>query len=404
MEEKGKQERVQDAVDQLCNALDILGLESSVQALDNGCLKRIAKSLAIDYDDVVDNDAWNGINHALVKRVLACGGSSSGGVGSREEEEDRSSKLTPETPERDEPTKTATQKQTPSAPAGVGDDAPSLPVGYKVPEVWNGVQGSGADGGIFGSQNRADADAREERELPVGDHKYQLYSIGTANGIRAAAMLEELGIEYDAWYIDIMKGDQFTTGLMQLNPNAKVPAMRVKNEDESESSFRVFESAHILLHLAETYPERGLVPADQAGRAECLNWLFWSASTTPVIGFGFGHFYRYGPIKIAYAIDRCTMELKRQLSVLDKQLTGRSFVVGESMTIADICIFPWMYALEAGYKAAKFLKLSEYKNVERWMASMLQRPAVQRGIRVNGFAPDAIRERHSPADFGDADN
>jgi len=417
MSDEEVSERAHAAAIALCEALDALDDARAVAALNAEVLVRVERALGA-------NSRAEPLcaQHPLFTRLRAALESKSAGDAARSrqndqlQKEDRTTKTVRNEHEQEHSslresagnqTQAALQtQQAPSAPESVDNSAPSLPPEYVVPEVWTGVQDSGADTGLFGAMNQPNSGTRELRELDIGQHPYQLYSIGTANGIRAAIAFEELGVEYDAWYVDIMQREQFASGLVELNPNAKVPALRVVSgaalasaPAQEDTDFRVFESAHILLHLAETFPERGLLPVGKAKRAECLNWLFWSATTTPLIGFGFGHFYRYAPIKIAYAIDRCTVEVKRQLSVLEQQLFGRTYVLGDELSIADICIFPWVYALDAGYKAAAFLRLNEYPNVARWTHTMLQRPAVRRGIRVNGFAPDAIRGRHSPGDF-----
>ena len=270
---------------------------------------------------------------------------------------------------------------------------PTLPEGYTVPEVWSFQEQEGSMGGM----NRPYAGARSEKELPKGEHALQLYSLGTPNGIKVTILLEELndvkGVEYDAWKINIMQLDQFTSGFVEANPNSKIPVLL---DHESSPPIRVFETGSILLYLAEKF--EAFIPTDRAKRVECLNWLFWQHGSAPFLGGGFGHFYVYAPVKIQYAIDRYTMETKRLLDVLDKQLAGREYIVDE-YSIADIAAYPWILCLSAFYKADKFLQLEEYKNVQRWMKTMESRPAVQRGRRVNGFGDDAVVERHSAADF-----
>jgi GST-like protein len=269
---------------------------------------------------------------------------------------------------------------------------PSLPADYSVPTVWTEPANPG---GAFGSINKPTAGARSEKQLPIGSHPIQLYSLGTPNGQKVTIMLEELGIEYDAFLINITKEEQFTTGFVEINPNSKIPAM--VDYSNKQKPIRVFESCAILLYLAEKYNK--FIPKDPAQRVECLNWLFWQAGSAPFIGGGFGHFYKYAPIAIEYAINRYSMETKRLLDVLDKHLHGKQFICGQEYTIADISIYTWFLCIDTGYNAAEFLSLNSYENVCRWMSTIYERDAVKRGLRVNGYGPDAVPERHSPADF-----
>jgi len=298
---------------------------------------------------------------------------------------------------------------------------PALPEGYVVPEVWNFAP----QGGAMGAMNRPDAGPRSDATLPVGEHGYQLYSLGTPNGIKVTALLEELGVEYDAWYVDIMKLEQFSSGFVEVNPNSKIPAMYdycpdtvslTAARDKSttpQDAIRLFESGSILLYLADKHQK--FVPSGRRERAECLNWLFWQMGTAPYVGGGFGHFFHYAPVNIEYAIDRFTMEVKRQLDVLDRHLGGkdrdnkeRQWMCDGEYSIADIAIAPWIVTLKVHYgngKAAKFLGLDVgYPHVNRWLDAFVARPAVKRGMKVNSFlagqaGSDALRERHSKLDF-----
>lgn len=272
---------------------------------------------------------------------------------------------------------------------------------YTPPKVW---KQDGENGGKFASINRPTAGAREDRDLPVGEHPFQLYSLGTPNGQKATILFEELlaaghkGAEYDAWRIDIMKLDQFTSGFVEINPNSKIPALVDRSGD---TPFRVFESGAILLHLAEKYG--AFLPSGGAQRAETQSWLMWQMGTAPLLGGGFGHFYAYAPEKYRYPIDRYTMEVKRQLDVLDQHLADREFMASD-YSIADMAIFAWHGQLALGrlYDAAEFLQVDSYANVQRWAKAIAERPAVKRGLRVNA-SPDrvegAIAERHSAADL-----
>ena len=272
---------------------------------------------------------------------------------------------------------------------------------YTPPKVWTQ---DGENGGKFASINRPTAGAREDRDLPVGEHPFQLYSLGTPNGQKATIMFEELlaaghsGAEYDAWKIDIMDLDQFTSGFVEINPNSKIPALVDRSGD---TPFRVFESGAILLHLAEKFG--AFLPSGGAQRAETQSWLMWQMGTAPLLGGGFGHFYAYAPEKYRYPIDRYTMEVKRQLDVLDQHLATREYMAGD-YSIADMAIFAWHGQLALGrlYDAADFLQVDTYENVQRWANAIDARPAVRRGLRVNA-SPErvdgAIAERHSAADL-----
>ena len=273
---------------------------------------------------------------------------------------------------------------------------------YTPPKVWQWAPGNG---GKFASINRPVAGPTHEKELPVGQHPIQLYSLATPNGVKATVMLEELlalgheGAEYDAWLIRITEGEQFGSGFVKVNPNSKIPAMVDRSV---EPSIRVFESGSILLYLAEKFGE--FLPKDPAGRTETLNWLFWQMGSAPFLGGGFGHFYAYAPEKYEYPINRYTMEVKRQLDVLDRQLAEHRYVAGETYTIADMAIWPWYGALVKGalYDAAEFLEAHTYTHVIRWADEIAQRPAVQRGRMVNrtwGELSSQLHERHDASDF-----
>jgi GST-like protein len=279
------------------------------------------------------------------------------------------------------------------------------PTGYEPPKVWKWERESG---GVFAEINRPTAGARHDSELPVGHHPHQLYSLGTPNGMKVSIMLEELlqagfaAAEYDAWFIDISKGDQFGSGFVEVNPNSKIPALvdRQPKIDRGEQlgPVRVFESASILLYLAEKFG--AFLPQDLLGRTATLNWLMWQMSSGPLLGGGFGHFYAYAPIKIEYAIDRFAMEVKRQLDVLNQHLADNQFVIGDGYTVADMAIWPWYGRLTLHQiydDAGTFLSVNEYQHVQRWARLIAARPAVKRGILVN--RKDGVKERHSPADF-----
>lgn len=274
--------------------------------------------------------------------------------------------------------------------------------GYVPPKVWTWTQ---PNGGTFASTNRPIAGATHEKALPVGKHPLQLYSMGTPNGVKVTIMLEELlalgkaDAEYDAWLIRIGDGDQFGSGFVGVNPNSKIPALLDRSGPEP---IRVFESGSILLYLAEKFG--AFMPTDIAGRTEALNWLFWQMGSAPYLGGGFGHFYAYAPFKMEYPIDRFSMEVKRQLDVLDRRLADNEYLAGTQYTIADIAVFPWYGGLVKGwaYGAAEFLSVHEYKHVQRWADQLYQRPAVKRGRmvnRVNGPLEEQLRERHDAGDF-----
>jgi GST-like protein len=279
----------------------------------------------------------------------------------------------------------------------------SHPSSYTPPTVWQ--WDTDTPSGKFGAINRPVAGATHDQALPVGKHPLQLYSLGTPNGIKVTIMLEELlalgktAAEYDAWLINIMAGDQFSSGFVAANPNSKIPALM---DHSTTPPTRVFESGAILLYLAEKY--NAFVPTAPAAKAECLSWLFWQMSSTPYLGGGFGHFYAYAPEKWQYPINRFTMEVKRQLDVLDKNLASRHYVCGDHYTIADMAIYPWYGALVLGklYEAGKFLDVQSYKNVLRWTEDIHQRPAVRRGCKVNRISADdqpSALERHDASDL-----
>ena len=273
---------------------------------------------------------------------------------------------------------------------------------YVPPKIWTWNKPTG---GTFAHINRPIAGATHEKELPVGSHPLQLYSMGTPNGVKVTVMLEELlalghqGAEYDAWLVRIGEGDQFGSGFVAVNPNSKIPALVDRSGPEP---IRVFESGSILLYLAEKFG--AFLPSERAARAECLSWLFWQMGSAPYLGGGFGHFYAYAPIKIEYAIDRFALEVKRQLDVLDRRLADHEYIAGEVYTIADMAIFPWYGGLVKGwaYGAAEFLSVQDYKHVQRWADLLLERPAVRRGRMVNrtsGEPSSQLRERHDAHDF-----
>jgi len=273
---------------------------------------------------------------------------------------------------------------------------------YTPPKVWSWTK---PNGGRFENINRPTAGATHEKELPVGRHPLQLYSLGTPNGVKVTIMLEELlalrhkGAEYDAWLIRIGDGDQFGSGFVAANPNSKIPTLVDRS---GPKPIRVFETGAILMYLAEKFGE--FLPTEAGARAECLSWLFWQMGSTPYVGGGFGHFYAYAPVKIEYAIDRFTMETKRLLDVLDRRLAESKYVAGDAYTIADIAIFPWYGGLVkfGQYGAAEFLAVHEYKNVRRWADMLYERPAVKRGRMVNrlsGNPSEQLHERHDASDF-----
>ena len=275
---------------------------------------------------------------------------------------------------------------------------------YVPPKVWTWNQDKNAN--RFSNINRPIAGPTQEKELPVGKHPMQLYSLGTPNGIKVTVMLEELleaghsGAEYDAWLINIGTGDQFGSGFVSINPNSKIPALLDRSTNPHT---RVFESGAILLYLAEKFGG-AFVPKDLSKRAECYSWLMWQMGSAPYLGGGFGHFYAYAPVKIEYAIDRFAMEVKRQLDVLDRRLAESRFIAGDEYTIADMAIWPWYGALAKGllYESAEFLSVHEYKHVNRWTDEVGQRPAVKRGRMVNrtwGDPASQLPERHDRSDF-----
>jgi GST-like protein len=274
---------------------------------------------------------------------------------------------------------------------------------YVPPEVWTWKPGNG---GQFANINRPTAGATHERELPVGKHPLQLYSLATPNGQKVTIMLEELlaaghaGAEYDAWLIRINEGDQFGSGFVAINPNSKIPALLDRS---GVQPIRVFESGAILVHLAEKFG--AFLPTEPGPRAETLSWLFWQMGAGPFLGGGFGHFYAYAPTRIEYAIDRYAMEVKRQLDVLDKRLADTRYLAGDDYTIADMAVWPWYGGLMLGQAygdAARFLQVEEYRNLRRWTDEIAARPAVQRGRMVNRATGDPagqLRERHDASDF-----
>jgi len=274
---------------------------------------------------------------------------------------------------------------------------------YTPPKVWTWNKESG---GRFAKINRPTAGAQTEKELPVGKHPLQLYSLATPNGVKVTVMLEELlaaghkGAEYDAWLININDGSQFGSGFVSINPNSKIPALLDRS---GPKPIRVFESAAILFHLAEKFGG-AFLPKDTAKRAETMSWLFWQMGSAPYLGGGFGHFYAYAPEKIEYAIDRFAMEVKRQLDVLDQQLAKNEYIAGDEYTIADMAIWPWYGGLAKGllYESAEFLAVHEYKHVNRWADQIGARPPVKRGRMVNrtwGDPSSQLPERHDASDF-----
>jgi GST-like protein len=277
------------------------------------------------------------------------------------------------------------------------------PPDYVPPKVW--TWDTGKAGSAVTSLNRPIAGATREQDLPVGRHPMQLYSLATPNGQKVTILLEELlalghaGAEYDAWLIKIGDGDQFGSGFVAVNPNSKIPALMDRSGPQP---IRVFESGAILLYLAEKFG--AFLPTEPAARAECLSWLFWQMGSAPYIGGGFGHFYAYAPTKIEYAIDRFTMEAKRLLDVLDRQLADNEYVTGSAYTIADMAIWPWYGGLVKNwlYGGAEFLSAQDYRHVQRWADAIGNRPAVRRGRmvnRVSGEPSSQLRERHDAADF-----
>ena len=273
---------------------------------------------------------------------------------------------------------------------------------YTPPSVWSWQK---ENGGRFASINRPTAGSTHEKDLPVGRHPLQLYSLATPNGVKVTVLLEELlalghgGAEYDAWLIRINDGDQFGSGFVALNPNSKIPAL---SDRSGHTPVRVFESGAILLYLAEKFG--AFLPASGPERAECLSWLFWQMGSAPFLGGGFGHFYAYAPSKIEYAIDRYAMEVKRQLDVLDRRLAESPYLAGDDYTIADMAVWPWYGTLVKGqlYEAGEFLQVQDYTHILRWTDQIAQRPAVQRGRMVNrtwGEPSSQLHERHDASDF-----
>lgn len=277
---------------------------------------------------------------------------------------------------------------------------------YTPPKVWTWDQESG---GRFASINRPIAGATHDADLPVGEHPLQLYSLGTPNGVKVTVMLEELlelgesGAEYDAWLVNILEGGQFSSGFVDVNPNSKIPALSDRSGD---TPVRVFESGAIVLYLAEKFGH--FLPSQPAARTEVLNWVFWLQGAVPYLGGGFGHFYAYAPEKWQYPIDRYTMEVKRQLDLLDKTFEKNQYLAGDTYTIADIVTWPWYGALVKGllYEGGEFLDVGSYQHVQRWTAQIAERPAVKRGRLVNKVWGDEamqVRERHSASDFDAVD-
>jgi GST-like protein len=278
----------------------------------------------------------------------------------------------------------------------------TTPPDYTPPKVWTWNK---ASGGRFANINRPIAGPTHEKELPVGRHPMQLYSLGTPNGVKVTVMLEELlalghaGAEYDAWLIRISEGEQFSSGFVGVNPNSKIPALVDRS---GPAPIRVFESGAILVHLAEKFG--AFLPTEPAARAETLSWLFWQMGSAPFLGGGFGHFYAYAPMKIEYAIDRYAMEVKRQMDVLDRRLAESEYIAGPDYTIADMAIWPWYGNLARGlaYEAGEFLSVQDYRHVQRWTEQVFARPAVKRGRMVNrvqGELSSQLHERHDASDF-----
>ncbi|MGB2019777.1 MAG: glutathione-dependent disulfide-bond oxidoreductase [Parvibaculales bacterium] len=271
---------------------------------------------------------------------------------------------------------------------------------YVPPKIW---EWDAESGGRFANINRPIAGATHDKELPIGEHPYQLYSLGTPNGVKVTVMLEELlalgheGAEYDAWLINIGEGDQFGSGFVDINPNSKIPAMMDRS---GKQPLRLFESASMLVHLAEKFD--AFLPHDGQPRAETFNWLFWQMGSAPYLGGGFGHFYAYAPSKMEYPINRFAMEVKRQMDVLDRHLAEHDYLAGKDYTIADMATWPWYGALASGllYDSAEFLQVQEYKNLNRWAKQIADRPAVKRGSIVNRpWGDKTALERHSAADI-----
>lgn len=281
------------------------------------------------------------------------------------------------------------------------DPALNQPAGYVPPRVWTWDAPSG---GQFANINRPTSGATHDKDLPVGEHPLQLYSMGTPNGVKVTILLEELlalghtGAEYDAWMISINAGDQFGSGFVAINPNSKIPALVDRSLDPA---VHLFESGSILFYLAEKFG--AFLPTDPHARAATMNWLMWQMGSAPYVGGGLGHFYAYAPFKMEYPINRFAMETKRQLHVLDTHLAANEYMAGESYTIADIAIFPWYGGImREAYNCQEFLSVHEYTHLDRWVTQLTARPAVQRGRMVNRAmgAPDSqLRERHQASDF-----
>ncbi|HYE46603.1 MAG TPA: glutathione-dependent disulfide-bond oxidoreductase [Caulobacter sp.] len=292
---------------------------------------------------------------------------------------------------------------TDEAPQQSNEAPPNQPEGYVPAKVWTWNKDNG---GRFAAINRPVAGPTHDKDLPVGKHPLQLYSLATPNGVKVTVMLEELlalghaGAEYDAWLININKGEQFSSGFVAANPNSKIPAL--VDRSDPVRPVRVFESGAILLHLAEKFG--AFLPVDPAARAETFSWLMWQMGAAPYLGGGFGHFYAYAPFKIEYAIDRFAMEVKRQLDVLDRRLAESEYLAGPEYTIADMAVWPWYGSLAKGlvYEAGEFLQVGDYRHVQRWTDQIGQRPAVRRGRMVNrtfGDPASQLWERHDASDF-----
>jgi GSH-dependent disulfide-bond oxidoreductase len=286
----------------------------------------------------------------------------------------------------------------------MADDAakpapPNHPADYTPPKVWTWDKESG---GRFAAINRPIAGPTSDKDLPIGKHPFQLYSLGTPNGVKVTVMFEELlalghkGAEYDAWIINIGAGDQFGSGFVAINPNSKIPALMDRS---GPKPIRIFESGAILIHLAEKFG--ALLPTEPAARAECLSWLMWQMGSAPYLGGGFGHFYAYAPFKIEYAIDRFAMEVKRQMDVLDRRLAESEYLGGAEYTIADIAVWPWYGLVAKGmaYESGEFLDVQSYKNVQRWTAQVGARTAVKRGQIVNRAGDKSLPERHAASEI-----
>jgi GSH-dependent disulfide-bond oxidoreductase len=285
--------------------------------------------------------------------------------------------------------------------ADADDSANNQPPGYVPPKVWTW---DSANGGQFANINRPISGATHDKELPVGVHPFQLYSMGTPNGVKVTVMLEELlaaghaGAEYDAWLIAIGTGDQFGSGFVAINPNSKIPAMLDRSVDPP---VRLFESGSMLVYLAEKFGT--FLPTETYKRAETINWLMWQMGAAPFVGGGFGHFFAYAPFKMEYPINRFAMETKRQLHLLDTHLADKRFIIGDDYTIADMAIWPWYGSImREAYAAQEFLAVHEYPNLDAWVARIGERPAVKRGRMVNrtfGTPETQVRERHATSDF-----